>query len=150
MALIKNNKGITLLELSIYIIVLMVIVGLLATTNKFFNKNLGAVQNVARYAASFDKFNSLFVSDVKDNKEAVVVGNRITFEDGTTYTYNQNDKGVYRGKIKIASNVVAFSATSKKIIINNCTKQIININIIIGESLETAFEQNIDYTLKYW
>ena len=149
MTFLKNNKGITLMALSIYIIVLMVIMGLLATMNRFFNKNLDTVQSIAKYAASFDKFNSLFVSDVKNNKAAIVSGNTITFEDGTTYTYI-NQEGIYRGKIKIASNVTGFSATSKKIIINNCTKQIISISIIIGDSYDNAFEQNIDYTLRYW
>ena len=146
----RNNKGITLFALSIYIIVLMIILGILATVSNFFNNNLEIIKQGARNASSFDKFNVAFVSDVKNNKEAKIEGNIIAFEDGTIYTYNEIDKSIYRGKIKIADNVTYFLPTTKKILVDSTAKQIINVNIIIGESTNTVFNQNINYTLRYW
>ena len=150
MVKLKDNKAITLFALSIYIIVLMVILGILATVTNFFNNNLNIIKEASVNASYFDKFNVSFVNDVKHNKEAKVEGNLIIFEDGTIYTYNENDNSIYRGKIKISENVKFFSATTKKILVDNVAKQIINVNIVIGESSNTVFDQNINYTLRYW
>ena len=153
---LKSNKGITLIELSIYIIVLSLVIGVLASIRNFFFKNMDIVKETSRYASAFDKFNSYFVKDVKNNNNAKIdsdasTGNLIiTFEDGTNYIYNDSDDGIYRGKIKIATNVSAFTASKKTIVINNVEKEIISINIAIGTSNNTMFNKSIDYTLKYW
>lgn len=153
---LKSNKGITLIELSVYIMALLVVVGVLASIRNFFFKNLDIVKETARYAASFDKFNSYFVKDVKNNKHVNIssdgsTGNLIiTFEDGTNYVYNYQDSGIYRGKVKIATNISAFTATSKTLVINNFEKEIISLNMVIGTSNNTLFNKSIDYTLKYW
>ena len=66
----KSDKGITLLALSIYIIVISLILGLLATLNNFFSNNIKVVRDSSKYATSFDKFNSFFVEDVKNSKNS--------------------------------------------------------------------------------
>ena len=150
----KSVKGITLIELSIYIIILLIVVGLLTSLRNYFYGNIGIIRDTARYASSFDKFNSYFVEDVKSNKQANIEssGNNmiITFENGSTYVFNDNDNSIYKGKIKIADNVSVFNASKKTIIINNVEKEIISINIVIGTSSNTLFSKTIDYTLKYW
>lgn len=152
----KSNKGITLVALSIYIISILLIVGILTSIRQYFFNNIDIIKDTARYASAFDKFNSYFVHDVKNNSNAKVeesddTGNiTIIFEDGTTYTYNQNNQGIYRGKVKIAANVTAFKATQKEILINSVKKQIITIEMIIGQSNKTLFNKKIDYTLRYW
>lgn len=150
----KNNKGITLVELTLYIMLLLIVIGVLTTINNFVFKNMNILKENSRYAAAFDKFNSYFVGDVKNNKHVVTTTDSsnliITFEDGTNYIYDSKSKDIYRKKIKIATNVSAFTISKKTIIINNIEKEILSVNIIIGTSSQTAFNQNIDYTLKYW
>lgn len=151
---LKSNKGITLLELSLYIIVILIIMGVLTSIRTFFFKNVDVIEESSRYASSFDKFNNYFVSDVKNNYHVKVETNpgstTIIFEDGTTYIYNVADGGIYRGKIKIASNVTAFTVNKKNILINSVQKEVVSINIAIGDSNANLFNKKIDYTLRYW
>ena len=112
---LKSEKGITLTTLVIYIIVLVVALGILATVSTFFYKNVVLLKDSAQYAAEFDKFNASFIKDIKNNSEANVDQNAktIVFEDGTTYVYSENDKGIYRNQVKIATHVDVFNTSTK-------------------------------------
>ena len=147
---IKSEKGVTLLELTVYIIVLFIVLGTLTIISNFFNDNMDVVRYSAKYAGEFDKFNSAFLEDTKENSSANINGNIITFINGTTYKYSEEDSSIYRGQVKIATNVKSFSAKKKIITINNLDKEIISINIIIGNSSNNLLNKSIDYTLKYW
>lgn len=149
---LKSEKGITLTTLVIYTIVLMAALGILATISTFFYNNIILVKDSAKYASEFDKFNASFVHDVKENTQVVVdeTNKTITFENGVTYIYNQEDKGIYREKVKVATNVDVFNVSQKTISTNNFDKQIISVNIVIGNSTKTLINKSIDYTLKYW
>jgi hypothetical protein len=147
----KHEKGVTLLELSVYMIVILFVVGIMATISNFFYKNLGVVRSSARYAAQFDIFNSYFIKDVKANNDVNIdTSNTIVFTDGTTYVYKPDNKSIYRGKQKIASNVESFVVSKKLVMVNSVKKNIISVKIIIGNSTKTWFNKTIDYTLKYW
>ena len=149
---LKSEKGITLMTLTVYIIVMLIIVGIVATISTFFYDNLDVVKDSAKYSSEFDKFNSSLISDVKSNKHVNVDPNNkiIIFEDGTTYKYNNSDEGIYRGQSKIASHVKYFTVSKKTIVIDNVDKEILTIKIIIGDSDKTLINKSIDYTLKYW
>lgn len=148
----KSEKGITLMALTTYIIVMLIVVGIVATVSTFFYGNLNIVKDSAKYSCEFDKFNSSIISDVKSNKHVNVDNDNktIIFEDGTTYKYNDADDGIYRGKNKIASHVKYFTISKKMIVIDNVDKEILTINIIIGDSNKNLINKQIDYTLKYW
>lgn len=150
--IVKSEKGITLISLISYIIVLLIVVGVLGSISTFFYNNIEVVKNTAKFAAEFNKFNGFFVNDVKNNMHVEVdeTNDTIVFIDGTTYKYNKEDEGIYRGQVKIASNVKSFSAKKRTITINSVDKEIVSINIVIGNSTKNLINQNIDYTLKYW
>lgn len=145
--ILKSNKGVTLLSLITYIIVLLIVVSIMGTISTFFYNNLSIINNSAQYYAEFDKFNAFFVKDVKNNNHVNIdnENNLIIFIDGTTYKYNPEDKGIYRGEVKIATNIDSFKASKKIVTVNNVDKEIISISILIDNSIKT-----IDYTLKYW
>ena len=149
---LKSEKGITLIELIVYVLVMTIVVGIMAGVSNFFYDNLWVVKDGAKYAGEFDKLNSNLIVDVKANKHVVAnyIDKTIIFEDGTTYKYNEQDEGIYRGKNKIAANVKAFSVSNKTIIINNVEKDILTIKVIIGNSSKNLINKQIDYTLKYW
>ena len=160
MSKLRNNNGITLMQLVLYMILLLFIIGLLATIRGNFEDNLTTIQEGARYAAEFDKFNSYFTSDVKSHSEAKIGENSenmrtITFDDGVVYTRNTADRGIYRTdetgkKIKIASNIETFNVQTKDLLVNSCKKQIITVEIVISKNSKQSFKQIIDYTLNYW
>ena len=149
---LKSEKGITLISLTVYIIVMLVVVGMVAIISTFFYDNLDVVRDSAKYAAEFDKLNSSLISDVKANKHVNANGGdkTIIFEDGTTYKYNDADDGIYRGQTKIASHVTYFTVSIKTIVIDNVDKEILTIKIIIGTSEKSLINKQIDYTLRYW
>lgn len=149
---LKSEKGITLLSLTVYIIIMLLVVGIVATVSNFFYGNINVVRDSAKYASEFDKFNSSLISDIKENKHVNTNNDEktIIFEDGTTYKYNVEDEGLYRGKNKIASHVKYFTVTSKTITISNVNKEIITVHIIIGDSSKSLLDKQIDYTLRYW
>lgn len=150
--IMKSQNGVTLVQLTIYLIAMLVVIGMMTTLSNFFYGNINIIREASRYAAEFDKFNTHFVKDAESNNEVNIITTdgqvTIIFEDGTTYTYN--DEGLYRGSVKISTNVKAFTATKKIITINNVDKDIVTVKIIIGNSTQTLFSKQIDYTLKYW
>lgn len=147
---IKNQKGVTLTELVVYITVMLAVLGVMDSISSFFYNNLGIVKESAKHSAQFDSFNSYITVDIKNNKDVVVKNKTLIFEDGTTYVYNEADEGIYRGNQKIATNVKTFNVSKKTITINNVDKNILTVQIIIGNSSKTLFNRTIDYTLKYW
>lgn len=149
---LKSEKGITLMSLTVYIIVMLVIVGIVATISTFFYGNLNIVRDSAKYSSEFDKINTSLISDVKANKHVNVDNDNktIIFEDGTTYKYNDADDGIYRGQTKIASHVTHFSISKKILVIDNVDKEVLTINVVIGTSEKSLINKKIDYTLRYW
>ena len=152
--IMKSQNGVTLVQLTIYLISMLVVILMMTTLGNFFYGNINIIREASRYAAEFDKFNTHFVKDVESNNEVNITTTdgqvTIIFEDGTTYTYNSHDEGLYRESVKISTNVKAFTATKKIITINNVDKDIVTVKIIIGNSTQTLFSKQIDYTLKYW
>lgn len=156
----KNNRGITLLSLTIYIIAIIIVMSILASIRNYFSSHQNVIKESARYAASFDKFNAYFVDDIKQSNDVAITQNNnditIVLENGATYKYVKNDRAIYRGNIKIANSVTGFvvgnnaELAAKKVVINSVTKKIIRIHMITGDSANNMFDKTIDYTLKYW
>lgn len=145
----KSQKGVTLLSLVIYIIVLTIVVSILALISRSFFSNMSYVKDQATYAPEFNKFNMFFIQDIKNNTTATVNGNEIQFADGTRYTFNADQKEIYRNDKRIAKNVQVVIFTSRTETVRSTTKNIINVNMAIGNT-NALFNKSIDYVLKYW
>lgn len=143
----NSQKGITLTALVIYIGVSTIVISIMAVISSFFFENVDGIKKQENYASEFNKFNMFFINDVKQDKTAVVEGNKITFEDGTVYQYIKSQKTILRNDTEIASNVTNLTFKLEKYeATKNTTKNIITVNISIGES----FNESIEYVLKYW
>lgn len=144
----KSQKGITLLSLIIYIIVLLVVIGTLSMVSQAFYSNTSYIADMGKYVAEFDKFNMYFLEDVKNNSNIYsITSNQIVFEDGTTYSYSK--QSIYRNKVEICSNIYTCTFSNKEEVDeNNFIKRIINVKLSIKGS--TVFESENDYVLKYW
>lgn len=105
----KNNKGITLTSLIIYIAVIFVVIAALMRVTIYFSNNMQDAADVS-FEAEFNKLNLYLLDETK------TIGNIITnisedkkqiiFTNGNTYLYNQENKAVYlNGTIKICENV---------------------------------------------
>ena len=142
-----NNKGVTLSYLIIYIIALIITIGILSSISKNFYSNVGYIADKGKYISEFNKFNMYFVEDVKNNSDIYnITTNQVIFRDGTVYTYKaDDDKSIYRNKVKVCKNVELCEFTENQ---NIDGKKIINVKIYMGG--DDLVELSSDYVLKYW
>lgn len=103
----KSQKGITLISLTIYIIVMAIVVGVVATISTYFYKNQTAASNQVEPLTEYTKFNSFFTDEA--NHEGIKVieckQNYIVFDDGVQYTFVPENHGIYRNQAKISKKI---------------------------------------------
>ena len=100
----KSEKGITLISLIIYVVLLLIVVSFLSVVSTHFYSSTKYLMDNGKYVSEFDKFNMYFIEDVKNNIDVYSIEtNKIVFEDGTAYTYL--NKSVYRNKVEICKNI---------------------------------------------
>ncbi len=143
-----NQKGVTLVSLVLYVIALTIVVAIMTTMSTYFYTNIGGVLHTPKYLAEFNKFTMFFVTDVKGYSSATVTSDTIQFENGPTYKYQDGE--IYRNDLKIAEYIMDCDFSMWQYTVNSFSKNIINVNLKIGESEEEYFIQDIDFTLKYW
>lgn len=151
----KNEKGITLAALTIYILIFTLTLAVLANLTNYIYSNLHNVDSGNVSAEEFNKFNSYFVPDVKESKDVTITSddNTITIQlsNGGTYTYVKSENTIYKDKVKIAKKVVKFEVTRETVDSGNVTKNVVNITIATGKNTDDiAFQKNIKYVLRYW
>ena len=91
---LKSEKGVTLLTLTIYIIVLTAIVGIMAGVSSLFYNNIGMMKDAVENAGDFDTLNSCLISDSKSKgfDDLVERQKQINFEIGNKInTMKQKD-----------------------------------------------------------
>ena len=138
----KNEQGITLIALIVYIILMtFVVAGVTAITNTFYN-NVNEVDKTAESAVSFAKFNMYFINDIKSENVQIVSGGansnqvQISFtnKNGQTQTvkYSVQNKALYRDKIKICDKVNDARITT------NDSNNTITVKLLIGNYEKTT------------
>lgn len=179
----KNQRGITLVSLVLYVLGVTIIVGIVATITSFFYSNTQNINETTNSLGEFSKFNLEMIREVKEDGNSVVgifvyshtnedgqdesgndvyswkpttngIGTRIIFSSGTAFTFVESDKGIYKNKVKICSEVTncSFSKTmqEEKEIINvlfetrnfaKNTEYVINNKIIANANMEKNFTQ---------
>lgn len=145
---IKNNRGVTLLALIVYITIFVLIISVMTTISSFFYGNINDIIDEPKYVSEFNKFTMFFAIDIKNNVQATVSNNLIKFNDDLVYKYENNC--IYRNDLLIAQNILdcKFSLNAPYTV-NSVTKNIVNVYMKIGKE-DNYFEENIDFTLKYW
>lgn len=145
----KSQKGVTLISLTVYVIVMAIVVAMLAIITTFFYKNtkdLGDIESITEYTT----FNSYFSDEVNhpnlkviecktENEENNVGLSYIVFSNGVQYTYVPENKGIYRNKVKIVKNIG--KCIFKEEIKNG--KSVITVQLKVGDQ-----ERETTYTLK--
>ena len=146
----KKEKGVTLVSLAIYIILLILVAELVLLFNSNFFPQIVKLNSENTSAESFNKFSVSFVQDVKESRTAEVTNDSsnviITLSNGVHYYYMADDDAIYREKIKIVDKVPTFSATSY----SQSNKNIISITAVFGYDHDKSFGRTINYVLNYW
>lgn len=141
----RRDKGITLTSLIIYIIVLVIVVGIIASISTFFYQNVETITEDSNNNEEFIKFNSYFTQEVNEtNNKPVEVGkngdqNYLLLTNGNQYTFTNGS--VYLNKIRICQNI------------KQCTFELDNSmeKVTVNFIANNNFKKTITYTFnKYW
>lgn len=132
----KENKGITLTSLIIYVLVLLIVVTIVANITSFFYSNVANTKDNSQNIAMITKFNMYFTKDVKmiGNEVATIADDKtyIKFTSGNIYSFQNN--AIYLNSIKICDNVSNAQFQLEEVNQN----KIISVLISVGENLEAT------------
>jgi len=120
----KNQKGITLVSLMIYVIVMIIVIGVMSQIITAFYSNTQTLNGSTESVLEFNKFNTYFLKEIKKkgNELDSIENNNILFTSGNTFSKHE-DK-IYYNNIPICTKVKNFIATA-----DENDKTIINIQI---------------------
>ena len=139
----KNNHGITLTTLVVYIVGLLIVIGIVATITGFIRNNILIVEDSANSAAEFNKFNLAFIEEVKKSGNDIVdiQENYVLFDSGNKYLFQ--DGKIYKNKIEIVSNVkyCQFKLEQYEY------KKIVIVYMELGR--KNSFTETMNYVLAY-
>lgn len=113
----QSEKGITLISVTIYIIVMLIIIAVISVLTSYFYTNVEINSTKDTLNQQYVKFNSFLAEEVnkKGNKILEIgetennsdSGNQkyILFSSGNQYTYVPQNQSIYINKVKIAENI---------------------------------------------
>ena len=109
----KNNRGVTLTSILIYVIGMAIVIGIISSLTSFFYKNIDVSEINDDSATQYTKFSSIFLEEINKENNAVIDcktttenGEKISyiiFYTGNQYTFKNNS--IYKNKIKICQNI---------------------------------------------
>ena len=137
----KENKGITLINLVVYVVGFTVIIGIVTVIISFINTNIVQMNEATDRVAEYSKFNLSFVEEVKkiNNEVTNITNNSIEFSSGNKYTFQDNK--IYLNKVALVNNVKKCTFE----LINIDYKQVVAVNMEIGKG--TTITRNVRYVL---
>lgn len=138
----KSQKGITLVSLTVYIIVMIIVVAMVTVISSYFYTDIKSVGKNINPLTEYTKFNSFFTEEVNHPNIKILEceTNYIVFDNGVQYTFIPENQGIYRNRVKIAKEVE--SCTFEYKIVNG--KDVVEINI----KMQNIDLKNVEYTLK--
>ena len=113
----QTEKGVTLISVTIYIIVMLIIVAVISVLTSYFYTNIDINSANENLNQQYTKFNSYFIQEVnKKGNELLEIGETenssgngiqkyIIFSSGNQYTYIPENQSVYRNRAKIAKGI---------------------------------------------
>lgn len=108
----KNQKGITLVSLVIYIAVMIIVLAVMSSIITNFYNNTQSMNTSAKEIVEFNKFNIYFLKEVKSYNNSI---DTISSDNGNTYilftsgnSFSMNNKSIYYNNIKLCNKVEDF------------------------------------------
>ena len=137
----KNEKGVTLISLTVYIIVMALVVGVLAIITTFFYKNTIDIKDIDPIT-EYITFNTFITDEINHSNIKVLEckDNYIVFSNGVQYTFIPANKGIYRNKVKICRGIENCSFETGKEGKNDVVRVVFKAQ---GQG-----KKNMSYTLK--
>lgn len=103
----KNQNGITLTSLVIYVIVMIMVIGVMTSISAMFYNNTENLNEDTKDMVEFNNFNNYFVKEIKsaNNKVNSIAedGTYILFDTGNSFSFKNNT--IFYNDLEIARNV---------------------------------------------
>ena len=102
----RSQKGITLTSLGIYIMIILIVLGILATITTSFQMGIKDVNEKGTENLEIDKFNIYFLKEVKKTGNSIskITSSEIVFATNNKYSFKETD--IYlNDTIKIAEDI---------------------------------------------
>lgn len=129
----KENKGVTLTSLIIYVLMLLIVVTIIANITSFFYTNVINVKDNSQNIATITKFNMYFIKDAKRmGNQVEEIGtdkSYIKFKSGNVYTFQNN--AIYLNNVKICDEVTSAQFQLQQV--NN--KKVVSVLLSVGQNL---------------
>lgn len=125
----KDQKGITLISLIIYIILMTFVVAGVTSITASFRSNINEYDTTAESAVEFSKFNMYLLNDIK-GKNVKIYGTvnerefQLQYDNGdgkyTYVKYSMQNNAIYRNSVKVCDNVrlASFSGGGKSLTVS--------------------------------
>lgn len=128
----KNNHGVTITSLIVYVIAMLIVIGIIANLTSFFYTNILNLEDESANVSEISKFNMYFLKEIKNanNSIAEISENRITFISGNTFTFQDN--AVYLNNIRICDNIKNLTFAKEE----TNGKEAISVLITVGDNME--------------
>ncbi len=146
----KSEKGVTVISVTVYIIAMLLAVTVIGMLTGFFYKNIDISSNNSEINKQYTKFNAYFTDEVNIKGNAVsemkIIDegteneiSLIVFSSGNQYTFIKQNKSIYVGYIKIATNIEECKFEKSE----NNGRTTITVRIVADN-----FDRTTTYTLK--
>ncbi len=146
----KSEKGVTTISVTIYIIAMLLAATIIGILTGFFYKNIDISSNTDDINKQYTKFNAYFTEEVNKAGNTIVemqvkdegTENElsfIVFSSGNQYTFIKQNKGIYVGNTKIATNIEECKFEKNE----NNGKTTVTVRIVADK-----FDRTTTYTLK--
>ena len=137
----KQERGITLISLTVYIIVMTIVIAVVGVVSGAFVKSMKSTKSTTDPITEYTAFNGYFSDEI--NHQGIQIRecntNYIVFSNGVQYTFVNENSGIYRNYVKIAKDVE--ECRFKENIKNG--KTVVDVKIKVGNKVRTT-----TYTLK--
>lgn len=103
----KSEKGITIISLIIYVIVLSIVIGMVAIISGAFMDSIDEADMYTDPIEEYTTFNSYFSEEVNHPGLEVVQcqDDYVLFSNDVQYSFISENRGIYKDKVKICRNI---------------------------------------------
>lgn len=140
----KNQKGITLVSLALYIVVMIIVLGIMSSIITTFYANTEGMNAKVQELVEFNKFNMNFLKEVKlynNSVDSIDENTYIVFTSGNSFSFSNNN--IYYNNLKIASDVKSVEFKKGKKEDDSTDDTIINVTVEFE-----SFSKTIKYKIE--
>lgn len=136
----RNTKGITLVSLVIYVVIMLMLIAIIAVFKNNIDENIDSMGEYTSLVPKINKVHMYMLDEVnlKDNKvlKRNSSGSYIEFSSGNSYMFS--DGSLYKNSVKVLSDIIggSFQVETEN---NN---EVLYVNLSLGDELQ-------DKQLKY-